>query len=49
MMMWKWRYYIGAALIAGYLLISHGAPPVAVLAGLAGVAMFMRRRASRLS
>jgi len=48
-MIWRWRYYIGAALIVGYFLISHGAPPVAVIAGLLGVAMFMRRRASHLT
>ncbi len=47
-MIWRWRYYIGAALIIGYLMISHGAPPLAVAAGVAGVGMFMRRRASRL-
>jgi hypothetical protein len=45
-MIWKWRYYIGAAILVGALLISRGAPPVAVAAGLAGVAVFMRRRAS---
>jgi hypothetical protein len=49
MTIWKWRYYIGSAIIVGYLLISHGAPPLAVAAGIAGIAMFMRRRASRLS
>jgi uncharacterized protein (TIGR03382 family) len=48
-MMWRWRYYIGAAILIGSLLISKGAPPAAVVAGLAGVAMFMRRRASKLT
>lgn len=48
-MMWRWRYFIGAAILAAYLLISNGAPPLAVAAGLAGMALFMRRRASRLS
>jgi uncharacterized protein (TIGR03382 family) len=47
--MWKWRYYLGASAIVGYLMISNGAPPMAVIAGLLGVAMFMRRRASRLT
>jgi hypothetical protein len=47
--MWKWRYYLGAALIVGYLMISNGAPPLAVAAGIIGVAMFMRRRASHLT
>jgi uncharacterized membrane protein len=46
-MMWRWRYYIGAAILAAVLLIGHGAPPVAVFAGIFGVAMFMRRRSSR--
>jgi len=48
-MIWKWRYYIGAALIVDYFMISHGAPPLAVAAGTLGVAMFMRRRSSHLS
>jgi uncharacterized membrane protein len=48
-MIWRWRYYIGAALVVGYLLLSHGAPPIAVIAGLAGVAMFMRRWSSKLT
>ncbi|MDE3196261.1 MAG: hypothetical protein KGN84_07950 [Acidobacteriota bacterium] len=48
-MMWKWRYYIGAAILVGALLFRSGAPPMAVIAGILGVAMFMRRRASKLS
>jgi len=39
----KWRYFIGAAILSGYFLISAGAPPLAVVAGIGGVAMFMRR------
>jgi len=49
MMIWKWRYYAGAAILVGALLISRGVPVLPVAAGLLGVAMFMRRRASRLS
>jgi hypothetical protein len=48
-MIWRWRYFIGAATLAAYLLVSNGAPPLAVGAGVAGMALFMRRRASRLS
>jgi hypothetical protein len=48
-MMWRWRYYIGAAILVGAFLISRGVPPLPVAAGLLGVAMFMRRRASKLS
>jgi hypothetical protein len=48
--MWKWRYYAGAAILVGALLIGKaGVPPAPVIAGLLGVGMFMRRRASRLS
>jgi len=43
-MIWRWRYFAGAALVIGYLLISHGIPPMAVAAGVLGVAMFMKRR-----
>jgi hypothetical protein len=50
-MMWNWRYFLGAVILAAYFLITYGAPPAAVAAGIAGAAMFMwrRRRASRLS
>jgi hypothetical protein len=40
----KWSYFIGAAILGGYLLISAGAPPLAVAAGIGGAAMFTRRR-----
>jgi hypothetical protein len=43
-MIWRWRYFAGAALVIGYLLISHGVPAVAVIAGVLGLAMFMRRK-----
>jgi hypothetical protein len=47
----QWSYFIGAVVVTGYLLISHGAPPAAVAAGAAGAAiLFWRRgRVSRLS
>lgn len=48
-MIWRWRYYFGASILVAGLLLKRGAPPLAVLAGLAGVAVFMRRRASRLN
>lgn len=48
-MMWRWRYFMGAAITAGYFLIKFGAPPLAVAAGIAGVASFLwRRHKSRL-
>jgi len=40
----KWGYFAGAAILAAYLLVTHGAPPMAVAAGIAGSAMFMRRK-----
>ena len=44
----KWAYFIGAAVLAAYLLVSNGAPPVAVAAGIAGSAIFMRRKSRTL-
>lgn len=48
-MIWRWRYFIGSAILASYFLISFGAPPLAVFAGILGGVLFMRRtaRASR--
>ncbi len=43
MMIWKWSYFAGAAILASYFLLTNGAPPLAVLAGLGGAALFMRR------
>ena len=40
----KWGYFAGAAIMASYFLLNAGAPPLAVVAGIAGVAMFMRRK-----
>jgi len=47
----QWSYFIGAVVVTGYLLLSHGAPPAAVAAGAAGAAILFWRRgsASRLS
>ena len=39
----KWSFFVGAALLAGYFLLTAGAPPVAIAAGIAGAAMFMLR------
>jgi uncharacterized protein (TIGR03382 family) len=40
----KWSYFAGASILAAYFLLSNGAPPLAVLAGLGGAAMFTRRK-----
>lgn len=40
----QWAYFLGAAALAAYFLLSAGAPPLAVAAGIAGVAMFMRHK-----
>jgi hypothetical protein len=39
----KWNYFIGASILAAYLLVTHGAPPLAVAAGIGGVALYLRR------
>ena len=39
----KWGYFAGASLLAAYLLVTRGAPLVPVLAGIAGVALYLRR------
>jgi hypothetical protein len=44
----NWRYFAGAGILAGYILIANGAPAGAVFAGIglaAGVTLFNRRRA----
>ena len=43
-MKYKWSYFIGAAVLAAYFLVTNGAPPLAVAAGICGAAMFVRRR-----
>lgn len=39
----RWSYFAGASLVAAYLLVTHGAPLLPVVAGIAGVAMYLRR------
>jgi len=46
-MIWRWRYYLAAALFAGYFLVSRGVPPLAVIAGLAVTALIVKRQVSR--
>jgi hypothetical protein len=43
-MRWKWGYFSGAAVLAAYFMLSAGAPPLAVAAGIGGVAMFVWRK-----
>jgi hypothetical protein len=40
----KWRFFTGAALLAGYVLMVNGAPPLAILGGLGLAAAFTGRR-----
>ena len=42
----QWKYFAGAAVLAAYLLLANGAPPLPVAAGLALAAVLTRRRAS---
>jgi hypothetical protein len=42
-MIWKWSYFVGAAILASYFLLKVGAPLMPVVAGLLGAALFMRR------
>jgi len=46
-MIWRWRYYLAAALFAGYFLVSRGAPPLGVILGLAVAALIVWRQLSR--
>jgi len=39
----KWSFFIGAVVLAAYFLLTSGAPPLAVAAGIGGAALFMRR------
>jgi hypothetical protein len=39
----KWRYFIGASALVACFLVTVGAPPLAVAAGIGGVALFVRR------
>jgi predicted acyltransferase len=40
----KWSFFAGAVLLAGYVLFSLGAPPLAILAGIGLAAMYTGRR-----
>jgi hypothetical protein len=40
----KWGYFAGASILASYFLLTAGAPPVAVAAGVCGSALFLRRK-----
>jgi hypothetical protein len=40
----KWSLFAGAVILAGYVLISAGAPPLAILAGIALAAVYTGRR-----
>lgn len=42
----KWTYFAGAAILAAYLLITNGAPPLAVLLGLTAAAAIGKWRAA---
>jgi hypothetical protein len=39
----RWTYFIGAVILAGYVLLSSGAPPVSVALGIGFAAMLTRR------
>jgi hypothetical protein len=41
---YNWNYFLAAALFAGFFLIRGGAPPVPIALGIAGAALFMRRK-----
>jgi 4-hydroxybenzoate polyprenyltransferase len=45
----KWTFFTGAAVITAYLLLSHGAPWIAVLVGIAFAALFNWRSLHRPS
>ncbi len=42
----KWNYFLGAVVLGSYILISAGAPPVAVAVGI-GAAALVTRQLSR--
>jgi len=39
----KWSFFAGAVILVGYLLISRGAPPLAVICGIGLAAIFTGR------
>ena len=44
----KWSFFIGGAILAGYLLLAYGAPPVAIVCGI-GLAALLTARGVRLA
>jgi len=40
----KWSFFTGAVILAGYLLFSYGAPPLAILGGIGFAAVLTGRR-----
>lgn len=39
-----WGYFLAAAVMGGFILVTHGAPPLAVAIGIAGAALFASRK-----
>jgi uncharacterized membrane protein len=39
----KWSFFAGAVILAGYMLLSYGAPPVAILIGIGLAAVYTGR------
>ena len=44
----KWQFFIGSVLLAGYLSLTYGAPPLAVICGI-GLAAAITARGSRFA
>ena len=44
----KWSFFIGGAILAGYLLLAYGAPSVAIVCGI-GLAALLTARGVRLA
>jgi hypothetical protein len=40
----KWQLFLFAAFLSGAVLMKYGAPPLAVVAGIAGAALVTRKR-----
>lgn len=43
----NWGYFFGASILAAYALLTAGAPPLAVAAGVSGAALFLARKSWR--
>jgi len=41
----KWSLFTGAVILAGYILVSYGAPPLAIVGGIGLAALYTGRRA----